>query len=96
VRCEETIAFEAYDVAVGAGESCCSFFSSFCVVRTEWMFLCAGICGSITGGINSIFLCSFVSRPTLGTGGSTIGGCYGTVMKSVNSILVLNYSCVSE
>ena len=32
MRCEETIAFEAYDVAVGAGESCCSFFSLFCVV----------------------------------------------------------------
>ncbi len=24
------------------------------------------------------------------------GGCYGTVMSSVNSILVLTYSCVSE
>ena len=51
MRCEETIAFEAYDVAVGAGESCCSFYSLFCVVCLVDLFLCA-VTGNIPGAMH--------------------------------------------
>ena len=68
MRCEETIAFEAYDVAVGAGESCCSFFSLFCVVCLVDLFLCAVTGWEHPGCDASIHFCSFGRDRPVGTG----------------------------
>jgi len=54
-------------------------------------------CGDVKmGGFLSLLLVGVAKDRLLLAVALFQGGCYGTVMSSVNSILVLTYSCVSE